>query len=148
MRFIVKQRFLTSGERALAKAVFADSLKLDGIKIIAHRLILKGYAMSPDGHVYFNPKDWVEDFSILSVELQSWLIHELTHVWQIQQGIKVVRKALVDRRYRYILEEGKDFLQYGVEQQAQMVQDYFLRKQRKQACDDIGRCIPFVKEVV
>ena len=64
------------------------------IKIIAHRMVLKNYGISPNGHVYFNEHDWCADFSQQSLGTQSWLIHELTHVWQIQQGIKVVRKAI------------------------------------------------------
>ncbi|HBL97627.1 MAG: type IV secretion protein Rhs, partial [Psychrobacter sp.] len=75
---------------------------------------------------------------------QSWLIHELTHVWQLQQGLKVVRGALIDRRYDYVLETGKSFFKYGIEQQARMVQDYFVRRQKGQDCQDLEACIPFL----
>ena len=75
---------------------------------------------------------------------QSWLIHELTHVWQLQQGLKVVRGALINRRYDYVLKVNKPFLNYGIEQQARMVQDYFIRRQRGQYCQDLAGCIPFL----
>ncbi|GAC1377645.1 MAG: hypothetical protein NVS3B3_01620 [Aquirhabdus sp.] len=139
----LSSRALTEGERALAKSVFGDALKLDSIRICSSPLILKGYAMSPNGSVYFNPKDLSDDFSKLSLPTQSWLIHEFVHVWQMQQGIKVVRHALFDRRYRYILEEGKAFFQYGLEQQAKMVEDYFLKRERGEACSDLKACLPF-----
>lgn len=142
--FIIQRRYLTQGERALAQEIFAHHLQLDDIQIIAHRLILKGYALSPNGHIYFHPQDYCADFSQQEMMYQAWLIHELVHVWQLQQGIAVVRKALLDRRYRYLLEQGKHFLEYGVEQQAQMVQDYFIRKKLGQKCDDLAQCIPFI----
>ncbi|KAA8734371.1 type IV secretion protein Rhs [Acinetobacter qingfengensis] len=143
-KMVVQRRFLTVGEKKLAFEVFAEHLKLDQIEIVAHRLMLRHYAMSPNGNVYFHPKDWVEDFSKESIATQSWLIHELTHVWQVQQGMALIRKALFDRRYRYVLKEGKKFLQYGVEQQAQMVQDYFLKSKTGQSCQDLADCIPFI----
>ena len=140
----LKSRNLTVGEKQIATSVFGSSLKLDDIKIVAHRLILKHYAMSPNGHIYFHPQDWCEDFSQRSLAQQSWLIHELTHVWQIQRGMAVLRKALFDRKYSYVLQQGKQFLDYGIEQQAQMVQDYFIRKKQGKACDAYEECIPFL----
>lgn len=143
--FILQKRLLTQGERALAQEVFAQNLQLDDIKIIAHRLILKGYAMSPNGNIYFNIADYCDDFSQQNLAIQSWLIHELVHVWQIQQGMKVVCRAIFDRRYHYRLSQDKSFYQYGIEQQAQMVQDYFLKKRQNLVCDDLKQCIPFVQ---
>lgn len=142
---VVKRRYLTLGEQQLARSIFADQLELEGIEIVAHRCVLKNYGISPNGHIYFNPNDWCEDFSVRSLAQQSWLIHELTHVWQVQQGIAVLRKALFDRQYHYVIEQGKAFLNYGIEQQAQMVQDYFLRRARGQRCDAYETCIPFLK---
>lgn len=142
--WVIKKRALTCGERQLACSVFGQSLSLDHIRIVAHRLILRHYAMSPNGNIYFHRKDWKADFSLEPLEVQAWLIHELTHVWQIQQGIAVVQKALLDRRYRYVLQAGKCFWNYGVEQQAQMVQDYFLQSRRGQDCAELKRCIPFL----
>lgn len=141
---VIQSRPLTEREIALVRLVFGESLHVERVRIVAHRAILPHYALSPNGHIYFNPADWCEDFSKTSIAKQSWLIHELTHVWQVQQGIAVVRKALLDRRYHYTLQPGKDFLKYGVEQQAQMVQDYFLKKHLGQQCDSYQQCIPFL----
>ena len=71
------------------------------------------------------------------------MIHEFVHVWQIQQGVKMVRHALFDRRYRYALKEGKAFFQYGIEQQAKIVEDYFLKREKGEACEDLKACLPF-----
>jgi hypothetical protein len=144
--FEVENRKLTQGEKQLAQSVFGIHLQLDAIRIMAHRGVLKNYAISPNGNIYFHPQNWCQDFSTLSLAKQSWLIHELTHVWQIQQGLAVVRKAIFDRKYQYVLEQGKLFFQYGIEQQAQMVQDYFIRKSRGQECQAYEDCIPFLSQ--
>lgn len=144
--FIVKRRLLTEGEKQLARSVFSDQLDLSQITIVAHRWVLKDYGISPNGHVYFNPHDWCEDFSSRSLAQQSWLIHELTHVWQVQQGIWVWLRALLNRQYQYVLIDGKKFANYGVEQQAQMVQDYFVRRAKGQACCAYEGCIPFLAQ--
>lgn len=80
------------------------------------------------------------------LSIQSWLIHELTHVWQYQQGMNVIRNAVFNRRYQYILQQGKQFFEYGIEQQAQMVQDYFLRRVKGQECSAYEACIPFLNK--
>ena len=137
-------RPLTEGEIRLAHSVFGDSLNLVDIQLKTAWWVLKNYAVSPNGHIYFHPADWIEDFSYASLGKQSWLIHELTHIWQLQQGLKVLRGALIDRRYNYVLKTNKSFFKYGIEQQARMVQDYFIRRQRGQDCEDLAGCIPFL----
>lgn len=139
-----QSRLLTTGEIALARSVFGDSINLDEVQLKTAWWVLKHYAVSPNGHIYFNRADWIIDFSDASLSKKSWLIHELTHVWQLQQGLKVVRGALIDRRYDYVLKTGKSFFNYGIEQQARMVQDYFIRRQRGQDCQALETCIPFL----
>lgn len=140
---IEQQRGLTAAEVALARSVFGTQLQTDAVRLVACRWVLRGYAISPNGHVYFHPDDWREDFAQADLNIQSWLIHELVHVWQVQQGMAVLRRALFDRRYRYQLVQGKPFLSYGIEQQAQIVQDYFVRRTRGQDCTAWEDCLPF-----
>ena len=139
-----QSRQLTAGEITLARSVFGNSLKLDGVQLKTAWWVLKHYAVSPNGNIYFNPADWVTDFSQCSLGKQSWLIHELTHVWQLQQGLKVVRGAIINRRYDYVLEAGKSFFSYGIEQQARMVQDYFVHRHHGHDCRNFEVCIPFL----
>lgn len=141
---IVKIRSLTRGEVQLAQTIFGQAIDLQKTSICASRWIWRGYAMSPNGHIYFHSEDWCDDFSLENLSAQSWLIHELVHVWQVQQGMAVFRRALLDRRYHYQLWQDKPFLAYGVEQQAQMVQDYFVRRARGQDCTAWERCLPFI----
>ncbi|HAR76791.1 MAG TPA: type IV secretion protein Rhs, partial [Psychrobacter sp.] len=95
-------RSLTEGEITLARSVFGDSLRLDDVQLKTAWWVLKHYAVSPNGHIYFHASDWIDDFSQAPLGKQGWLIHELTHVWQLQQGLKVVRGAIIDRRYNYV----------------------------------------------
>lgn len=139
-----RTRLLTAGETALARSVFGDSICLDEVQLKTAWWVLRHYAVSPNGNIYFHPDDWIEDFSRASLGKQSWLIHELTHVWQLQRGLKVVRGAVINRRYDYVLVTGKSFFKYGIEQQARMVQDYFTRRQRGHDCRDLEACIPFL----
>lgn len=139
-----QSRPLSAGEVILARSVFGDGIDLDAVQLKTAWWVLKNYAVSPNGHIYFHPADWIEDFSHATLRKQSWLIHELTHVWQLQQGLKVVRGALIDRRYDYKLKLGKSFFKYGIEQQARMVQDYFIRHQLGHNCQDLEACIPFL----
>lgn len=138
-----KYRPLTLGEKSLAYSVFHDQLDLDKPLIVASGWVVPGYAISPNGHIYFNPADCLNDFSMASLGKQAWFIHEMTHVWQVQQGMKVIRRAILDRRYQYLLKEGKSFFQYGIEQQAQMVQDFFVQRSLGQDCRALERCLPF-----
>ncbi len=139
-----KSRALNANEVALARSVFGDSIVLDDVRLKTAWWVLENYAVSPNGNLYFHPANWIEDFSQASLAKQGWLIHELTHVWQLQQGLKVIRGALINRRYSYKLIQGKSFFKYGIEQQARMVQDYFLRRARGQDCEDLQACIPFL----
>ncbi|MGO3321639.1 MAG: hypothetical protein ACTILX_01635, partial [Psychrobacter faecalis] len=127
-----------------ARSVFGDSIRLEQVQLKTAFWVLKNYAVSPNGNIYFHPADWVTDFSQSSLGKQSWLIHELTHVWQLQQGLKVVRGAMINRRYDYVLNAGKPFFNYGIEQQARMVQDYFISRQHGRDCQGFENCIPFL----
>ncbi|MDO5768111.1 MAG: type IV secretion protein Rhs [Psychrobacter sp.] len=139
-----KSRPLTAGEIALAREVFGETIKLDEVRLKTAWWVLRHYAVSPNGNIYFHPADWREDFSQAALGHQGWLIHELTHVWQLQQGLKVIRGAMMNRRYEYAFESGKTFFAYGIEQQARMVQDYFIRSKRGEDCRAWQDCIPFL----
>lgn len=66
-KFELKNRPLTEAEKKLASSIFGNSLNTDSVRIIAHRAVLPHYAISPNGHVYFNIKDWCENLDRKSV---------------------------------------------------------------------------------
>lgn len=141
-----KSRYLNEAEIKMAQSVFGSTFDLSQVQLKTAWWVLKNYAVSPNGNIYFNPQDWIEDFSQQPLRTKSWLIHELTHVWQIQQGLKVVRGAMMNRQYDYNLEQGKPFFSFGIEQQARMVQDYFERREQGRDCAAWQACIPFLQQ--
>lgn len=87
--------------------------------------------MAPDGNIYYHPDNpnYLADFSLGTPGQQGTFIHELAHVWQHQQGINV-RSAMFNRSYKYLpLNVDKSFSSYGIEQQGNIVRDYFYLKQ-------------------
>ena len=86
-------RFLTPGEKEIVNKHFNNNINLDEVQIYN-----KGYAngllnnrvSAPNGNVYVGPKNnslgWDEDYSNNRLRDQSVLIHEMTHVYQTQNG--------------------------------------------------------------
>ena len=128
---IPKCRKLTPGEIALADTVFRGSIDYTKVEVCKKKFIFfqpRDTAMAPNGKIYLDPKGtlYKTDYSKEPIELQALFIHEMTHVWQHQQGINVAVKALLNRKYEYLpLVEGKKFEDYGLEQQGDIVEDYF-----------------------
>ncbi|HWM88560.1 MAG TPA: hypothetical protein VNO33_22045 [Kofleriaceae bacterium] len=131
-------RALTQGERAFLTPVFRDAVDYDSIRIVHGRAFpFQG------GNTYVTIRDVVyapgplyrDDFSQASPQRQAFLVHEVAHVWQNANGIGVLigalRALLVNggrygRAYRYDLVDGRDLLDYGIEQQASILEHYFL----------------------
>lgn len=51
-------RPLTVGERHIAWSVFGEHLALDDIRLTVAWWVLKGYAVSPNGFIYFHKDDF------------------------------------------------------------------------------------------
>jgi len=126
-------RPLTPGERRLAADMFGSALDPEPVRI--HRakwfpLQPRNVAMAPDGHIWFHPDGglWHADFADASDRLQAFFIHELTHVWQHQRGVRLLLRRHPFCRYDYAIEPGKAFCRYGIEQQAMIVEHTFLAR--------------------
>jgi len=131
-----KGRALTEGEIAMASTIFGDSIDYKKIKLYGRKISRfqpDDFNAAPDGNLYMI-RHYSDDFSKSPAEDKAALLHELTHVWQIQNNtmnlkvafVKETLKAKFNYRAtnRYTLTEGKDFNQYGFEQQAGIVEDY------------------------
>lgn len=128
-------RPLTPGERRLAARVFGHALDPAPVRI--HRATWFPFqphnvAMAPDGHIWFHPEGglWRPDFTEASERLQAFLIHELTHVWQHQQGLCLLLRRHPFCRYDYRIEPGRPFRRYGIEQQAMIVEHAFVARRK------------------
>ena len=100
--------------------------------------------MAPDGNIWFHPDGHLarsavaDDLSKASLGVRAHFVHELTHVWQHQNGVNLVlEKVLMFFRYGafggYAYEEirGKPLEDYNIEQQACIVADRYLARHRE-----------------
>ena len=125
--------------------MFGNSIDYDKVRIYDRKLFSKQgdtMAIAPNGSIYFAPKVYKKDFSLASDISKHFFIHEMTHVWQHQNGQTVALRAigehilfeysnkigLGDGAYVYKLDQRKNLLDYGIEQQASIVADYWAMK--------------------
>jgi hypothetical protein len=151
----MSKRPLTEGEIALAKTVFGDSIDYAAVRLHDKRilppLIQKKHQAVAKGNDISFPRDaYAPDFSKETDALkQSVFIHELTHVWQHQNKVvstprEAVKETLkhkfnYSKCYLYKLDAHADLISYGFEQQAAIVQDYFLLSKHGVALSYKGR---------
>ena len=127
---------LTLDEIALAQTVFGDSIDYAKVRII-HNKLLEYPTISNHIYVPFN-------FTIKDRIMAHRFIHEMAHVWQYHHGgtsyisislwsqfISSVQHhgaGIYSREfaYGYTLESRSSFFDFTPEQQAQIVQNYFL----------------------
>ena len=128
-------RHLTVGEKKLAQSVFGSSIQWNKVRI--HRgsyfpfgLQGKYVAVAPNGSIYFRKETYRHDFSGSSRLDQHFFMHEMVHVWQYQDGMWVKTKGLFSwaASYKYTLDPNKELKKYRMEQQAQIIADYFILK--------------------
>lgn len=135
-------RSLTKGETDLARKIFGNSIDYGAVRLYDRRIFpppiqAKGRAMAGKNAVSFPGEAYSPDFSAESDPVRkSVFIHELVHVWQHQNkvlntykefGREMLRhKFRYGKAYFYQLEAGKDLTAYNLEQQAGIIQDYFL----------------------
>ena len=132
-----KGRALTAGEITMARTVFADSIDYDTVRLRDENYVPwqgANYVMAPNGHIYFGENlRGVLDWSLEDSNGQGLFIHEMTHVWQHQHGVNVLlvgayqqtKQFLVGDQYDYHLEAGKTLKAFNIEQQGDIVRDYY-----------------------
>jgi hypothetical protein len=152
----VQRRPLTPSEIDLARRVFGDQVPYDKVRIAGHYLpgnrgtpvtLASASTLLPSRGsrrytIYFGPEVFRGGADARGVG--DAFIHELTHVWQgwhghlgwgymiasvVAQGRAFVARG--DRRVAYEYEPGRPWRSYNVEQQAQLVQDWFARGMRR-----------------
>ena len=138
-------RKLTLGEIELAREIFKDSIKYQKVKVHHGKYFFgqpAGSGMTPNGEIYVaddarhNNFLYKKDYSIQSVGLKAFFIHEMAHVWQYQNKILRVKTAAVlgqirhfgryGKMYKYTLDADKKLIDYGIEQQAAIIEDYYI----------------------
>jgi hypothetical protein len=127
-------RPLTTAEQALAREVFGEALRLDTVRIVAapwpvFRAFVPGRWFGRDWIVWPRPAHHA-DFAAAPLRAQGVFIHELTHVWQAQQGVGLItgklRAGFAAAAYVYPLGHDCDWGRLNIEQQAMVVEHRFL----------------------
>lgn len=168
------KRKLTPQEIAEAQLIFADQLDYQRINIhenikwpnwigvagsfLQGRPAPSANAVCLGWHVYF-PRVLHTRPHEINLQDMAWLLHELTHTWQYQQrGPVTILSALHihlfsrSNPYDYGGEQGlraaihtrRTWADFNIEQQADIVRDYYLRVRQAR---DIHAWEPFIKEI-
>ena len=126
-----KSRPLTAGEIEMASAIFRDGIDYSSVTIKHFKWSLlqpDDRVKAPNGHIYYPRNIWSykDDIAQAGLGAKELLIHELTHVYQYQQGINVVAQRFSEGGiYKYQLLQDKSLLDYTIEQQASIIADYY-----------------------
>lgn len=131
-----ESRALTSGEQFLATSNGLNIKDVNRVDVFNKGFMgLEKEIIAPNGNIYIGTKNvvglpWSEDYSLSSVDDQSVFLHEMVHVYQNRTlGCSMLTcmapKRAVNSNYDYVIEPGRGFYDYGVEEQAAMIQDRF-----------------------
>jgi hypothetical protein len=124
-------RRLTAGERGFAAEMFGAGLDAGRVRIFAIPVWSRAFVAGP-GLIVWPAATVPWDFAAPQVPLrtQAVFVHELTHVWQAQHGVGLLRAKLKagdsDASYAYDLAGGPDFTHLNIEQQAMVVEHAFV----------------------
>lgn len=129
----MRARPLTEGERALAREAFRDALHLDPVRLLPappplRRAFVPGRWFGRDWIVW--PASGLPaDIAAASIQAQATLVHELTHVWQAQHGVGLLRGKLRagdgPKAYDYPVGMDCAWERLNIEQQAMVVEHRF-----------------------
>lgn len=126
----VGTRPLTEEELAIAKPIFETSLEYKKIRINNGGPLTWIYPALTTGNTISFP----ENFNGSTGKAHALFLHEMTHVWQYQNhGIGYLPRALFEEitqrdAYTVHYDVSKRFLDYDIEEQAEIVAEYFLTK--------------------
>jgi hypothetical protein len=122
-------RRLTEDERALAREMFGQALDPGRVRILAIPLWRRAFVAGP-GLIVWPAAALPADFAATPLRTQAVFVHELAHVWQAQNGVRLLRAKLKagdsPAAYAYDLEQGPEFAALNIEQQAMVVEHAFL----------------------
>lgn len=122
-------RRLTEGERALAADMFGAGLDADRVRLLALPVWSRAFVAGPR-LMLWPAADAHADFSQAPLVEQGVFVHELTHVWQAQNGVRLLLSKIKagdsEAAYAYDLTAEPDFARLNIEQQAMVVQHAFL----------------------
>ena len=127
-----KYRPLTAGEVRMARTIFGDAINYAHVRVYKGSYFLfnlqdKDTAVTPNGNMYWPEPIFKEDFSSETSLNKNWFMHEFVHIWQHHMGMNVRTRGLISNYvdYSYSLPKEKTLADYRMEQQANIVADYY-----------------------
>lgn len=145
-------RRLTANEIQFAQTVFKNSIDYSKVWVHHGRLIpffqYEKVAMSPFGTMHFPKTLYAIDFTKENISKQHLFIHEMAHIWQYHLGLKLWLdggilgikggyRGNVCYRYDAWLPEKTKLNQFNMEQQADIIADYFVFQKRDERTERI-----------
>jgi hypothetical protein len=139
---VVEGRVLTEGEIDLVEPIFGAGVDTSLIRVAPARFVRfqDDYTyMTPSNTIYAPGDLFRADFSAAEIDpyLQGVFVHEVGHVWQHQNGMDLIAAGLITfagthgdyaKAYPYALDGARDLTEYGIEQQASILEDWFLMR--------------------
>lgn len=121
---------MTIGEIAMVRPYFHDTVEYFKVWIHCDSWIpfeLQSVdGMTPGNDIYILPEKYESDFSkATNINHQQLFMHEFTHVWQHQKGMNTKLRGMYSWVADYTYNIGSPFISYSMEQQAQMISDYW-----------------------
>jgi len=131
-------RKLTLNEINFASKIFGSSILYIDVKIYHEKYAFfqpDNSGMTPNGNIYIHG-EVIDDYgkATISPDSKAFFIHEMVHVWQKHNGVlNPIVSAIANsirhgfdynKAYEYTLDTEKDLLDYRMEQQAQIIEDW------------------------
>ncbi len=119
-------RGLTDGEKEIVRAIFGNQFNTDVVWVHLSPLSYTDVAgaVASSTEVYFYGYNRSLDYSKEDTGKLSTFIHEMVHIWQFQTERRYT--VVVNDIYKYKIEAGDRYESFNIEQQAAMMEDYFL----------------------
>jgi len=124
-------RPLSGTELGVLTPIYQDSVQLDRIQIKTGGPLTWVYPGITIGNTISFPKG---SYDSNDQKYQALLVHEVCHVWQYQHfGLGYIPRSvweLISQRDTYVIhyDESKGFRNYDVEEQCEIVAEYFLNQ--------------------
>jgi hypothetical protein len=122
--------------------MFGEGLESARVRLLAIPLWRRAFVAGPS-LIVWPARTLPADFGAASLHAQATLVHELTHVWQAQNGVRLILAKLragdSAAAYAYDLTADTDFMALNIEQQAMVVEHAFLASR--------GAATPFAAEL-
>lgn len=150
-----KKRPLRAGEIRLVEETFPPGIDTGAVRIVDGPgmnpvpaiafMSERNHALTFVNTIYYGT-GYADDFSAGDARARALLLHEMTHVWQyatigvpvfLARYVKDLASVMFRAPRMYDYKVGEPFAKARLEAQAQMVQNYYLRRANGHALDDL-----------